>query len=173
MERSGLNTSKDVDGYKLEFYRKTLVATIIKTVIFLIAWSIESSIYDAAKILQEIDELKELKNTAHANFLEVQDVIFKALSLSKLLLIAGYYKFPCLMRGAMLVDGLILLTHAFIPFITNFQLYITIFIAITDFAVNYCGDFIVQIIFANLVLMGVNATTLAKNSNEKEVLEPN
>ena len=77
------------------------------------------------------------------------------------------------MRAAMLFDGLILMTHAFIPLITSFQLHITIFMTITDFAVNYCGDFIVQIICANLVLLGVNATTLAKNSNEELVLRDN
>ena len=60
MEKKGLSKSEEVDGYKLELYRKTLVATIIKTVIFFMIWSIESSVYDAAKMFQEIDELKEL-----------------------------------------------------------------------------------------------------------------
>ena len=77
------------------------------------------------------------------------------------------------MRAAMLFDGLMLFTHAFIPLITGFQIHITILMTITDFAVNYCGDFIVQTIFANCVLVGVNITTLAKNSNPQEVEEPN
>ena len=82
-------------------------------------------------------------------------IYFMALNILKLIMIICYYKWPEVMRGLMIVDGLLLFAYSLAPISEDLKLQVVALVSIIDFITNYCGDITIQFLLANITLLGV------------------
>ena len=149
--RHSLLSNKELDELKLEFYRKTLMAIIARTIFFVLALVNGTEIWDKSKAMIAHENHNYDVGFVEGNW-DAMVLTIKIIKFSRLILVALYYWFPWTMRTTMILDSAIRVLEAFFP--VDWPVYEWMFVGI-DMCLNYCGDFVMNLIVFNAQIVSI------------------